>query len=339
MMEIAIYGAGSMGTALGAFLCKTGCAADLISRDEAHIAALREHGAQIGGTVSFSTPPFDGKDGRGCALLPSQVSKHYDVVFLLTKQKDNAAAAGMLKGILSPTGVYCTMQNGIPEPALAQLLGRDRILGCICIWGASKTGPGMADLTSDAGSMRFYVGGLADSLHPMIGNIQEILEKICPVSIERNLIGTRWSKLLINAAFSGISAVTGYNFGQVAANRRTNNYALHIMKECIEACRAAKIVIEPVQGKFPVWFLYFNNPLKRFLLSLIMPITIKNHRAIKSGMLYDLDRKRPCDIEAINGEICRLGRSHGVPTPYNDKIVQMVHAIEQGELHYSPVNV
>jgi len=328
-----------MGTVLGAFLCRTGCAADLVSRDEAHIAALRTDGAKIGGTVSFSTPPFDGADGRGCALLPSQVQKKYDIVFLLTKQKDNAAAAETLKGVLSPEGVCCTMQNGIPEPALARLLDEGRILGCICIWGASKIAPGKADLTSDVGSMRFFLGGLGGSSHPMLGKIQEILEKICPVSVERNLIGTRWSKLLINAAFSGISAVTGYNFGQVATNRRSNNYALHIIKECIEACRAAGIIIEPVQGKFPARFLYFSNPLKKFFLSMIMPFTIRNHRAIKSGMLHDLDRKRPCDIEAINGEICRLGRANNVPTPYNDRIVQMVHAIERGELNYSPNNL
>ena len=338
-MNIAIYGAGSMGTVLGAFLCRTGCAPDLISRDQAHIEALKTGGAAIGGAVSFSTPPFDGRDGRGCALLPSQVYKKYDIVFILTKQKDNAAAADMLKEIIAPDGVYCTMQNGIPEPALAQLLGKERILGCICIWGASKTAAGMADLTSDAGCMRFFLGGLTGVSHPMLANVQAILAKICPVSIERNLAGTRWSKLLINAAFSGISAVTGYNFGQVAANRRSNNYALHIMKECLEVCRAAGIAIEPVQGKFPPWFLYFNNPLKKFFLSLIMPITIKNHRNIKSGMLYDLDRRRPCDIEAINGEICRLGKAHNVATPYNDRIVGMVHAIERGALSYSPDNI
>ena len=325
-----------MGTILGAFLSRAGLAPDLISRDKAHIEALKTAGAKTGGTVSFSTPPFDGKNGRGLALLPSEMSKEYDIIFLLTKQTDNAATASMLKKFLSPGGVVCTMQNGIPEPALEAILGKDRVLGCICVWGGNLIAPGMADLTSNPRSMVFSLDG---SPRPMSRNVKEILEKICRVTMEPNFTGARWSKLLINAAFSGLSAVTGYRFGEVAANRRLKNYALYIIKECIEVCSAANIRVEPVQGKFPARFLYFNNPLKKALLSFIMPIAMRNHRAIKSGMLKDLDRGRPSEIEAINGAVCRTGRECGVPTPFNDKIVEIVHSIERGERRYGPENL
>jgi len=330
-MEIAVYGAGAMGTVLGAFLCKAGYAPDLVSRDQAHITALRTAGTKIGGMVSFFTPPFDGREGRGSALLPAEISKKYDIVFLLTKQTDNAFTAEALKNLLSADGVVCTLQNGIPEPALAAMLGEDKVLGCICIWGADKSSPGMAELTSSAGSMRFVLGGIGNYSRPMLHAVQEILEKVCPVTVKENFIGARWSKLLINAAFSGLSAVTGYNFGVIATDRRWGNYALHIIKECIEVCRAAGIAIEPVQDKFPARFLYFRSPLKKFILSRIMPFAMRNHRAIKSGMLRDLERGRTCEIEAINGEVCRTGRKYNVPTPYNDRIVETVHAIERGK--------
>ena len=330
-MEIAVYGAGAMGTVLGAFLCRAGYSPDLISRDQAHIMALKTAGAKIGGRFSFSAPPFDGKDGRGSALLPAELSKKYDIIFLLTKQTDNAFTAEALKNFLLPGGVVCAMQNGIPEPALAAMLGEDKVLGCICIWGADKSSPGTAELTSSAGSMRFVLGGIGGYSRPMLNAVREILEKVCPVTVKENFIGARWSKLLINAAFSGLSTVTGYCFGAIAADRRLGNYALHIIKECIEVCRAAGIAIEPVQDKFPTRFLYFKSPLKKFILSCIMPFAMKNHRAIKSGMLHDLERGRPCEIEAINGEVCRTGRKYNVPTPYNDRIVEMVHAIERGE--------
>jgi 2-dehydropantoate 2-reductase len=173
----------------------------------------------------------------------------------------------------------------------------------------------------------------------MLGSVRETLEKICPVSVERNLAGARWSKLLINAAFSGLSAVTGYNFGPVAAAPCSRNYALHLIRECVEVCRAAGITIEPVQGKFPAEFLYFKSPLKKFLLSSMIRFAIRSHRAIRSGMLRDIDRKTPCEIEAINGEVCRTGKKYNVPTPYNDRIVQMVHSIERGEMRCCPENL
>jgi len=330
-MRIAIYGAGSMGTVLGAFLSRAGIAADLISRDQAHIEALKTKGAKITGEASFATPPFDGTDGRGCALLPSELSKKYDVVFLLTKQMGNTATAEMLGVCLSPGGVVCTMQNGIPEPALQAVLGKDRVLGCICIWGATKTAPGEAKLTSKVGSMKFSLGTLDGAPQPMLKAVKEILANVCNTNIEANFIGARWSKLLINAAFSGVSAVTGLSFGEIAHNRRSRNLVLNIVKECIDVCRAAGISIEPVNGKFPVDFLYYKTHVKKLLLSLVVPVAIRNHRAIKSGMLKDLERGNPCEIEAINGEVCRTGREHGVPTPQNDWIVETVHAIERGD--------
>jgi 2-dehydropantoate 2-reductase len=338
-IKIAVYGAGAMGTGLGAFLCRAGYAPDLISRDKLHITALKTAGAKIGGTVSFSVPPFDGRGGRGNALLPAEISAQYDILFLLTKQTDNALTAQTLANFLAPGGVVCTMQNGIPEPALAALLGDDKVLGCICIWGADKSAPGTAELSSRAAGMRFVLGGMGAYSRPMLNTVREILEQVCPVTMKENFTGERWSKLLINAAFSGLSAVTGYNFGAIAADRRLGNYALHIIKECIEVCRAAGIAIEPVQGKFPARFLYFNNSLKKFMLLRIMPLAMRNHRAIKSGMLHDLERGRATEIEAINGEVCRTGRKYSVPTPYNDRIVEMVHSIERGERKYGPYNL
>ena len=44
-MRIAIYGAGSLGTILGAFISKAGVSIELIYRNKAHIEALKSKGA------------------------------------------------------------------------------------------------------------------------------------------------------------------------------------------------------------------------------------------------------------------------------------------------------
>jgi len=341
-ITIAIYGAGSMGTVLAAFLFRAGYKVDLISRDREHIEALKTRGAKVTGETSLSTTRFDGEYDRGCAMLPAEVfesGKTYDIVILLTKQGENAASAEMLGRLLGRNGLLCTMQNGIPEPALQAVLGKDKVLGCICIWGATKTAPGVARLTSKVDSMKFCLEGTEDISPIVLYGVKSIFDNVCPTTIEGNFIGARWSKLLINAAFSGTSAVTGFSFGEIARNRQARNVALNVVKECIDVCRAAGIKIEPVNGKFSANFLYFKNPVKKLLLSLVVPIAIRKHRAIKSGMLTDLNRGTPCEIEAINGEVCRAGRKHGVPTPYNDWIVETVHSIERGELIYGPRNL
>jgi 2-dehydropantoate 2-reductase len=43
-------------------------------------------------------------------------------------------------------------------------------------------------------------------------------------------------------------------------------------------------------------------------------------------MLQDLERGRPTEIEAINGEVARRGRALGVETPTNDLLTRLVRA-------------
>ena len=46
-MRVAIYGAGAMGTVLGAFLTEGGQAVDLISRNRDHVEGMKRGGATI----------------------------------------------------------------------------------------------------------------------------------------------------------------------------------------------------------------------------------------------------------------------------------------------------
>lgn len=52
-MRVAIYGAGSLGTILGAFISKAGVEIELINRNKAHIEALQTKGAHVTGTMDF----------------------------------------------------------------------------------------------------------------------------------------------------------------------------------------------------------------------------------------------------------------------------------------------
>lgn len=120
-MKCAIYGAGSLGTILGAFLTKGGVEVDLVNRNKAHTDALKKNGASVTGTVTMTVPVN--------ALLPEEMTARYDVIFLLTKQTENRTVAEALKAHLADGGVVCTLQNGLPETLLAEILGGERRAG------------------------------------------------------------------------------------------------------------------------------------------------------------------------------------------------------------------
>ena len=323
-MRIAIYGAGSLGTILGAYISKAGVAIELINRNKAHVAALKEKGAQVVGTVQFTQ--------QVVAYTPEEMSGEYDIIFLMTKQQHNAEVVAMLNDYLAADGVLVTFQNGLPEVQIAALLGEERVLGCTVAWGATMQGAGICELTSEPDALSFSLGAISQSRSKHFAKVKELLELMGTVEVEENFLGTRWSKLLINASFSGMSAVLGCTFGEAAKPRESRRVVQALIKECIDVCQAGGIRIEPVQGKNIVKLLNYTNPVKKALSYLIIPIAIRKHAKLKASMLQDLEKGKLTEVDAINGAVSAYGRQVGCPTPMNDCVVRIIHDIEQGKL-------
>ena len=330
MGRYAIYGAGSLGTVLGAFITKNGGQVDLINRNKAHVDILNEKGAKIIGTVDMTVPVK--------AITPDMMDGKYDVIVLLTKQLFNKEVVTMLKDYLSDEGVIVTLQNGIPEPGIAEIVGANHTMGCAVEWGAALIEPGVCELTSDKDSLSFHMGkmeGITDKQNKMV---KELLELMCPVHEEENLMGARWSKLLINATFSGLGTVVGGVFGDVSEDKAGQKVAIRCMKECIDVGHASGVEFAPVQGKNIVGLFYYKNSIKRALGCMLLPIAMKKHRDIEPSMLQDIKKGKPCEIDAINGVVCDFGKKYGVATPINDRIVEIIKKIQAGELKAEKAN-
>ena len=322
-MRIAIYGAGSLGTILGAYISKAGVEIELINRNKAHIEALQTKGAHVTGTVEFTQPVL--------AYTPDQMNGVYDVIFLMTKQQHNPEVVTMLKEYLAADGALVTFQNGLPEIKIAEILGEERVLGCTVAWGATLQEPGVCELTSAPDALSFSLGAISPTKNKHFDKVKEVLEHMGTVDVEENFIGTRWSKLLINAAFSGMSTVLGCTFGEAAGPRASRKVVQALIKECIDVCAKGGIRIEPVQGKDIVMLLDYHNQLKKALAYMIIPIAIRKHAKLKASMLQDIEKGKLTEVDAINGAVCDYGRKIGFPTPANDKVVEIIHKIEKGE--------
>ena len=323
-MRAAIYGAGSLGMILGAYITKNGGKIDLINRNRAHVEAIRRNGAVVTGTVNFTQ--------KVEVYTPEEMTGKYDIIFLMTKQLQNREVVTFLKDFLTEDGVIVTLQNGIPEMLIGEIVGEDHVLGCTVAWGATKTGDGVCELTSEPDSLTFSLGSTSPKPNAHITDVKALLELMGPVEMEENFIGTRWSKLLINAAFSGMSAVLGCTFGETVSEIPQRKIVQAIMKECMDVCSAGGIRIEPVQGKDIVKLFNYSNPVKKAVSLLLLPFAIKKHRLLKASMLQDIENGKKTEVDSINGSVCAYGRKVGCPTPMNDKVVEIVHRIEEGEL-------
>jgi 2-dehydropantoate 2-reductase len=273
------------------------------------------------------------------AYTPDEMSGEYDILFLMTKQQHNAEVVQMLKNYLAADGVLVTFQNGLPEMQIAEVLGEERVLGCTVAWGATLKEPGVCELTSEPDALSFSLGAISKNRSKHFDKVKELLELMGTVDVEENFLGTRWSKLLINAAFSGMSAVLGCTFGEAAGPRESRRIVQALIKECIDVCQKGGIRIEPVQGKDIVKLLDYSNSLKRAFSFFIIPIAIRKHAKLKASMLQDLEKGKLTEVDAINGAVSEYGRKVGCPTPMNDRVVEIIHQIEQGKLKPSFENL
>ena len=140
-MKIGIYGAGAMGTVLGAYITRAGYEIDLINRNLEHVQALNENGAKIIGKIEFTQAVK--------AITPKELKEKYDIILLMTKQKYNKEISESLLPFLKDKSLVCTMQNGLPEKSVADVIGKDRTCGCTMSWGATFHGKGVSELTSE----------------------------------------------------------------------------------------------------------------------------------------------------------------------------------------------
>ena len=338
-MKIAIYGAGAMGTVLGALLTKGGVNVDLITRNEAHVQGLKQKGAQIvcvADKTELSIPVN--------ALLPNEMQEKYDVVFLMTKQRHNAEILQFLLPKLTKNGVICTTQNGLPEESVMQAVGEENTYGLVASYGANFIGGGKVELTSKMEAMSVTVGGYVRNEKTAL--LQEILSKagkaIGNESFAKatdNLAGARWSKLAINAAFSGLSVVTGQTFGEIAKKKKSKKIALLVLRECMDVANANGVKLEQMQGHDMQKLLGKRSFLGTKFALFALPIAMKRHKKLRSGMLTDVENGKRCEIDFINGVVCRVGKTVGVETPLCDKIVEIVHGIENGLYEITPKNL
>lgn len=330
-MKMAVMGAGSLGTILGALLTKNGYDIDLIDVNAEHVKALNEKGAKIVGHLELVQPVK--------ALTPNEMTEQYDIMFYLTKSTQDGSALPYVVKYLKPDGIVITGQNGMPEEALNEVVGKDRVLGQITGWGATYVEPGVSKLTSEPDHMTFEIGEQDGQITERLKKVAEVLSKAGKPRMLTNLIGTRWSKWTSNCCFSGMSAIVAGTFGDVLDNPHAIRCSAHILNESMAVAKAAGVTPEPFQGDdYAALAFTTEKELEANIPGL--KACVESHRNIRTGMLYDIEAGRYPEIDTTyNGMQCKLGAKYGVPTPVNQQVVDIVHKMAEGTLKIDPSNL
>jgi 2-dehydropantoate 2-reductase len=321
-MRIALVGAGSMGTILGALLTRGGEDIVLVDVNQRHVEALNTAGARITGHMDLTVPVR--------AIAPDAMHGVYDLIIYLVKTTNDDKALPEVLPFMSEESMLITLQNGVPEEKVSSVIGRERTLGGAIGWGAAWIKPGVSELTSESEAMTYDIGELDGEITPRLQSIQEILNKAGTANITTNLMGIRWTKLLVNVSMSGLGAALGCTYGLILDNPKALLIATAIVVETLKTARALGIKMEPMQGLDPNLLLDLVEQSEENALNAMRMIYGK-HRDQVASMLQDLRKGAPCEVETLNGYLSRKSAEAGVPTPVNDQVTGIIRNIESGK--------
>ena len=286
---ILIYGAGGVGAFFGALLVRAGYDVRFVARG-AQLHALRTRGIRIRsafiGDMDVPTPAV-----FACAADAGQA----DLVLVCVKTHQTDSIVDDLRAAVGPRTILVTFQNGVEsDEALAASFGASRVLPAVVYVGATVEEPG---LVRHAAPAKISIGARRGFDPARVEAVRDLLAAAGqPVQISADIQRERWRKLIWNASFNSVSAITLRTPGELLALPETRALLLEIMHEVVSVGRALGIGLrESDVDEHVAW--------------------TERASAMKTSTMVDRERGRTMEADALVGVIVRKGRETGVGTP------------------------
>ena len=312
-MRIAVFGTGAVGGYFGGRLAQAGEEVIFIARGE-NLKALRENGLRVESiSGDFSLKPVHATDEPDEAGV-------VDAVLVCVKTWQVEAAARAVRPMVGRETAVVPLQNGVEAPGrLAEVLGKERVLGGLCGLYTYMVGPGHI---RHAGAAPFIkIGELDNRKSERVERLRQALERAEGLSVEvpPDIHSALWQKFVLIAGWGGLGAVTRAPIGVIRTREGTRLMMERSMREILEVGRARGVILEDAVIPNTLGFLDGLPP---------------NGTA---SMQRDLMDGRPSELEAQNGAVVRMGREAGVETPVNAFVYHSLLPMElraRGELEF-----
>jgi 2-dehydropantoate 2-reductase len=300
-MKIVVFGAGGVGTFFGGLLARAGQEICFVARG-AQLAALRTAGIRIESTLLGTIEiPFVRVVERAAAIEKA------DLVLVCVKTHQTADILEDLAALTKGGAIVVTLQNGVEsDEIIAARVGRDRVFPAVVYVGATVDRAGVVSHVA-AGTIAVGVraGGDASRLPAIRDTLASSGQ---PVRISDDIQRERWRKLIWNAGFNTVSAISGLGPAELLAKPDTRALIANLMREVVSVARALGVELRDADvDEQIVW--------------------TEGAGAIRTSTMVDRERGRAMEVDAIVGVVVRQGRAHGVPTPYSEAVCALLEAL------------
>jgi 2-dehydropantoate 2-reductase len=303
-MKIAIIGSGAMGSLFGGMLALSGCDVLLYDIFREHVQKVAAEGLAIEdaatGAVTVARPRASTDPGA---------AEGADVLVIFVKSTATEEAAAQFAARARKDAIVLTLQNGLGnEEILKRHFGSGRTAAGVTSQGATFLGPGRIRHAGKGPTHICMSDGRNEKLAPLCRALEGAGFE---THVSADVASLVWSKLVINVGINALTALTNQPNGKLLESDDTRAIMADLVGEAVAVAVARGIPLT------------HGDPL-----AVVFDVAGKTG-ANRSSMLQDFDRKRPSEIEVMNGAIVREAQKAGIAVPVNATITRLVRALEK----------
>ncbi len=318
-VHIGIMGAGAIGGYVGGRLAtKDAVKVTLIGR-RAIADAVAENGLTL--------RDFDEEDRIGSSRISIEEDPRLlsscDVVFCCVKAGATAEVARTLADVLQPTTVVVSLQNGVRNhevlreampgnPVLPAVVGFNVVIRDGAVFQRALSGPLIIE-TRPEGQDQGWVDALGDAGLDV--------EEVRPIAPEQ------WAKLISNLN-NAVGALAGVSTRDMILARQYRRVIALLLDEALDVLDQAGVEAAKFRG-VPLRVMSFIMKLPTPIVRVVVGAQLRVDPEARVSMWTDLERRRPTEVDLLNGEIVRLAEKCGASAPANRRIVELVHDAER----------
>ena len=300
--KVAVLGAGAMGCLFGGLMAEKGLDVVLIDVWKEHVDAINKNGLKM-----------DGHGGdrfiKIKATTDPSTLKTVDAIIIMCKATALKTALTNSKNIIGDNTMLMSFQNGIGHEAIMQeIAGKDKVLGGTTTQASNIVGPGHI---KNHGSLPSWIGEYEGGMSDRVSDLAETftahnLETIAVADIKKR----KWMMLFALTAIGPLSSVFNLHHTDLYITNKNQKVSRSLGKQIILETRAVAKA-DGVDVTEDECLEMFNK-------------IVDSKQTNKSSMCFDILNKRKTEIEFINGAVAKIGKSHGIKTPMNDLMYNMI---------------
>ncbi len=332
-MKTILIGAGAIGGTVAVLIKEAGYDVSILCHSKKTKNEIEENGLSLHGAKGEHNENFP------CFCSVEELGdEKFDICIIATKYSAMSDVAKSVLPHLKEDSLVVGMQNGICTAELADIVGKNRAVGCMLGFGATRNSATDITMTSLG---ELYIGMLYGYHTENLDKLKTILDAVLPTTISNDITRQQYSKLIINSCINATAGITGKTLGVIIDDSRAGKLFLAIAREAMHVADAMGIKV-PKYGKlleYRLLMLMDNAPYNaicRFIVKLVAKL---KYADVKPSTLQSLERGEKTEIDIFNGYIASKGKEYGVDTPVNLKLTKMIHEIENGDRPITPENL